>query len=225
MGRDRVKKKTATSFIPSASLAAGSDEALTRLMVIEYASQTVLFMSMKKEGRIAFLENKVMEMKMQKRSSKIKQQMLANQENMNNDKKASVSFLLSVDHMEKLLLLKKVAHAHAEGQPLARETNRLCGEVVVMVEEKGSFFKSWKLYPKRPVLEKMAEFLRETQSKDTERMLQLQILGREEELRALKKELFIEKLKVMLSPAGVKKVNYAFAVASVTVALNTYLLL
>nr|GEU54614.1 hypothetical protein [Tanacetum cinerariifolium] len=53
---------------------------------------------------------------------------------------------------------------------LPRETKRFCGE-------------------------KMVDFLSETQSKDTERMLQLQSLGREAELRAHEKELFIEKLK------------------------------
>ncbi|GKC86823.1 hypothetical protein Tco_1147472, partial [Tanacetum coccineum] len=43
--------------------------------------------------------------------------------------------------------------------------------------------------------EKMAEFLREAYRKDTEWMLQLKILGRETELRACEKDLFIKKLK------------------------------
>ncbi|GKB45185.1 hypothetical protein Tco_0890127 [Tanacetum coccineum] len=78
---------------------------------------------------------------------------------------------------------------------LARETNRLCGEVVAVVEERALFLQELDTLPGRLVPEKMAEFLRETQSKDTKRMLQLQILGREAKLRTHEKELFIKKLK------------------------------
>nr|GEV52343.1 hypothetical protein [Tanacetum cinerariifolium] len=43
--------------------------------------------------------------------------------------------------------------------------------------------------------EKDFEFLKEIHGKDDQKVLQLQILGRETELRAREKELFIEKLK------------------------------
>ncbi|GKC66713.1 hypothetical protein Tco_1099311 [Tanacetum coccineum] len=47
----------------------------------------------------------------------------------------------------------------------------------------------------RFVPKKMAEFLKETQGKDTEKLMKLQILGREFDLRAREKNHFIEKLK------------------------------
>ncbi|GJQ91293.1 hypothetical protein Tco_0002432 [Tanacetum coccineum] len=72
---------------------------------------------------------------------------------------------------------------------------RLCGEVVDVVSERAQFLQELDSLLGRLVPEKMAEFLRETQRKDTERMLQLQILGRETELRAREKENFIQKLK------------------------------
>ncbi|GJS04274.1 hypothetical protein Tco_0642390 [Tanacetum coccineum] len=62
-------------------------------------------------------------------------------------------------------------------------------EVPVGIERR--FLQELDALPGRLVPEKMAEFLRETQSKDTERMLQLQILGKETELRAREKDLFI----------------------------------
>ncbi|GJZ35148.1 hypothetical protein Tco_0580965 [Tanacetum coccineum] len=81
---------------------------------------------------------------------------------------------------------------------MARETNRLCREVVTMVEERSLFLEELDSLPGRRVPEKMAEFLLETQRKDTERLLQLQILGRETELRAREKEHFIQKLKGLM---------------------------
>ncbi|GJR26838.1 hypothetical protein Tco_1103070 [Tanacetum coccineum] len=49
------------------------------------------------------------------------------------------------------------------------------------------------------VLGKMAEFMKETQGKDIPNLMKLQILGREFELRAREKDLFIEKLKGNMS--------------------------
>ncbi|GJX01572.1 hypothetical protein Tco_0185485 [Tanacetum coccineum] len=74
---------------------------------------------------------------------------------------------------------------------MAKETNKLCREVVTLVEERSLFLEELDSLPGRRVPEKMAEFLRETQRKDTQRILQLQILGRETELRAREKEHFI----------------------------------
>nr|GEZ87154.1 hypothetical protein [Tanacetum cinerariifolium] len=45
------------------------------------------------------------------------------------------------------------------------------------------------------VLGKMAEFMKEMQDKDISNLMKLQILGREFELKAREKDLFIEKLK------------------------------
>ncbi|GJR73057.1 putative RNA-directed DNA polymerase, eukaryota, reverse transcriptase zinc-binding domain protein [Tanacetum coccineum] len=48
---DKVMKKATTSSMPSTSSTAGSDEALARFMVTEYASQNESFLSIKKEDR------------------------------------------------------------------------------------------------------------------------------------------------------------------------------
>ncbi|GJW15635.1 hypothetical protein Tco_0019768 [Tanacetum coccineum] len=45
----------------------GNDEALARLMVAEYASQTNLFLSVKKEDRVTYLQLKSMKMDMQQK--------------------------------------------------------------------------------------------------------------------------------------------------------------
>ncbi|GJT10634.1 hypothetical protein Tco_0857676 [Tanacetum coccineum] len=47
-------------------------------------------------------------------------------------------------------------------------------------------------------MSEMAEFMKETQGKDIPNLMKLQILGREFELRAREKDLFIEKLKAWL---------------------------
>ncbi|GJR04192.1 hypothetical protein Tco_0527176 [Tanacetum coccineum] len=54
---------------------------------------------------------------------------------------------------------------------LARETDRLYRDVVAVVEERAQFLQELDTLPGRLMLEKMAEFLRDTQRKDTERML------------------------------------------------------
>ncbi|GKA94598.1 hypothetical protein Tco_0816636, partial [Tanacetum coccineum] len=76
-----------------------------------------------------------------------------------------------------------------------RETNRLCSEMVAIVDEKVQFLQQLDALPGRLVLKNMVDFLRETQNKDTHRMLQLQILGRKAEFRARVNEHFIHKLK------------------------------
>ncbi|GJW90694.1 hypothetical protein Tco_0168247 [Tanacetum coccineum] len=75
-----------------------------------------------------------------------------------------------------------------EDYMLAREINRVCGEVNSAVEERSHFLQELDKLVGRHVVEKMAEFLKEIQRKDKERVLQLQILRKE-------KDLFIEKLK------------------------------
>ncbi|GJZ72787.1 hypothetical protein Tco_0636933, partial [Tanacetum coccineum] len=76
---------------------------------------------------------------------------------------------------------------------LAREMNRMCGEVANVVQERAYFLEELDTFAGRVVPEKTAEFLKEIQGKDKEKMLQ--ILGRETELRAHEKDLFIDKLK------------------------------
>ncbi|GJW17575.1 hypothetical protein Tco_0025011 [Tanacetum coccineum] len=76
----------------------------------------------------------------------------------------------------------------------AREISRMCREVGV-VFKMAYFLQELNSLHGRRMPEKMAKFMRETQSKDTEKMLQLKILKRETDLRAREKELFIQKLK------------------------------
>ena len=78
MDRDRAKKKVETSS--ASSIAADTDDALARLMVIEYAKENEVFLSMNKEDCAVFLELKRMNMKMQQKKIDIKERMLANQE-------------------------------------------------------------------------------------------------------------------------------------------------
>ncbi|GJZ36946.1 hypothetical protein Tco_0583137 [Tanacetum coccineum] len=80
---------------------------------------------------------------------------------------------------------------------LMREINMVCGEVANVVQERGYFLEKLDMFAGRVVPEKTVEFLKEIQGKDRQKMLQLQILGRETELRAREKDLFIEKLKAI----------------------------
>nr|GEW18536.1 hypothetical protein [Tanacetum cinerariifolium] len=78
---------------------------------------------------------------------------------------------------------------------LAREINALCGGLTVVIDERENFFDELNVLVGRFVREKMAEFTKDVQSKDIPNLMKLQILGREFELRAQEKDLFIEKLK------------------------------
>ncbi|GKA87246.1 retrovirus-related pol polyprotein from transposon TNT 1-94 [Tanacetum coccineum] len=83
----------------------------------------------------------------------------------------------------------------AEYLSLAGEINGLCDGLTASNEEREYFIDELDLLVDRFVPEKMAEFLKETQEKDKNRLMRLQILGREFELRAVEKNHFIEKLK------------------------------
>ncbi|GKC05711.1 hypothetical protein Tco_0997321 [Tanacetum coccineum] len=85
--------------------------------------------------------------------------------------------------------------AAAEDGSLAREINGLCDGLTTPIEEREFFFDELDTLADIFVPEKMAKFLKETQDKDRNRLMRLQILGREFELRAAKKNQFIEKLK------------------------------
>ncbi|GKE41778.1 hypothetical protein Tco_1469062, partial [Tanacetum coccineum] len=85
--------------------------------------------------------------------------------------------------------------AVAEDGSLTMEINRLCDRLTARIEEREYFIDELGTLADIFVLEKMAEFLKETQDKYRNRLMRLQILGREFELRAAEKNQFIEKLK------------------------------
>ncbi|GJU49048.1 hypothetical protein Tco_1218603 [Tanacetum coccineum] len=78
---------------------------------------------------------------------------------------------------------------------LAREINKLCGDLTAIIEEREYFVDEIDTLVDQFMLEKTVEFMKETQGKDMEKLLKLQILGREFELRACEKNFLIEKLK------------------------------
>ncbi|GKE58180.1 hypothetical protein Tco_1497365 [Tanacetum coccineum] len=98
----------------------------------------------------------------------------------------------------KLLTPQRMAtlpRAIAEDSRLARETNGLCDGLTAVIEERELFICELETLLDRFVLDKMCEFLKETQAKDTNKLMKWQILGRKFEIRSLKKNRFIEKLK------------------------------
>ncbi|GKA44169.1 hypothetical protein Tco_0736893, partial [Tanacetum coccineum] len=82
-----------------------------------------------------------------------------------------------------------------EDSRVEREINDLCARVTAIIEERESFVDKLNVLTGRHVPEKMAEFMRDTLGKDTPNLMKLQILGREFQLRAREKNLFIKKLK------------------------------
>ncbi|GJZ21117.1 hypothetical protein Tco_0558156 [Tanacetum coccineum] len=85
--------------------------------------------------------------------------------------------------------------AVSEDLRLAREINVLCAGLTAVIEEKENFVDELDVLVDRFVPEKMVEFMKESQDKDTPNLMKLHILGREFELRAHEKNLFIEKPK------------------------------
>ncbi|GJW95981.1 hypothetical protein Tco_0175653 [Tanacetum coccineum] len=84
--------------------------------------------------------------------------------------------------------------AIAEDSRLVREINGLCDGLTVMIEERELFIGELETLLDRFIPDIMCEFLKETQAKDTDKLMKLHILGREFEIRALEKNCFIEKL-------------------------------
>ncbi|GKC61469.1 hypothetical protein Tco_1089067 [Tanacetum coccineum] len=82
-----------------------------------------------------------------------------------------------------------------EDEKLVRDIKGLCDGLTAVIEERENFVDELGILSNMFVPSKMAEFLKETQDKDTNKLMKLQILGREFELRACEKKLFIEKLK------------------------------
>ncbi|GJW12562.1 hypothetical protein Tco_1578389 [Tanacetum coccineum] len=85
--------------------------------------------------------------------------------------------------------------AVVEESSLACEINGLCAGLTARIEEMEYFIDELDSVSDVFVPEKMAKFMKETQEIDRNRLMRLQILGREFELRADEKNRFIEKLK------------------------------
>ncbi|GJW67478.1 hypothetical protein Tco_0121902 [Tanacetum coccineum] len=85
--------------------------------------------------------------------------------------------------------------AIVEDSRLAREINALCDGLTAVIEERELFIGELETLLDGFVPDKMCEFLKETQAKDMDKLMKLQILGREFEIRALEKNRFIEALK------------------------------
>ncbi|GKA24561.1 hypothetical protein Tco_0710594 [Tanacetum coccineum] len=85
--------------------------------------------------------------------------------------------------------------AISEDTRLVREINGLFAGLTTVIKEIEHLIDKLDVLVDRFMPEKMAEFLKETMAKDTKKLMKLQILGREFELRAHEKNLFIKKLK------------------------------
>ncbi|GJU79330.1 retrotransposon protein, putative, ty1-copia subclass [Tanacetum coccineum] len=99
---------------------------------------------------------------------------------------------------------------------LTREINALCDRLTAVVDEREAFVDELDMLAGKYVPSKMVGFTKQVQNKDIPNLMKLQILGREFELRAQEKELFIEKLNVK---HGVKRglfVGFSFVVLPVS---------
>ncbi|GJT08691.1 hypothetical protein Tco_0843153 [Tanacetum coccineum] len=85
--------------------------------------------------------------------------------------------------------------AIAEDIRLAREINGMCDGLTAVIKERELFIGELDTLEDRFMPEKMCKFSKETQAKDTNKLMKLQILGREFEIRAREINCFIEKLK------------------------------
>ncbi|GKC46004.1 hypothetical protein Tco_1063726 [Tanacetum coccineum] len=80
--------------------------------------------------------------------------------------------------------------AISEDLRLPKEINRLCASLTTIIEEREHFIDELDVLVDRFMPEKTAEFLKETQNKDTEKLMKLQIQRREFKLRAREKKPF-----------------------------------
>ncbi|GJY88079.1 hypothetical protein Tco_0502707 [Tanacetum coccineum] len=88
---------------------------------------------------------------------------------------------------------------------LARQINALCDTLTNVIDGRWSFVGELDMLAYKFVPGKMAEFMKEMHDKDIMNLMKLQILGREFELRAREKDLFIEKLKGNMTTKSVAK--------------------
>ncbi|GKA59936.1 hypothetical protein Tco_0759249 [Tanacetum coccineum] len=85
---------------------------------------------------------------------------------------------------------------------IAGDINRVAIEINNVIIQKDRFLEELDSLGVRHMPSKMAEFMREIQAKDKETVEKLRILQREMKLNARKKDLFIEKLKGVISYCG-----------------------
>ncbi|GKA35651.1 hypothetical protein Tco_0722142 [Tanacetum coccineum] len=78
---------------------------------------------------------------------------------------------------------------------LGTKINALCARLTVIMDERVNFVNELDMLAPEFVPVKMAELMKQIQNKDIRNLMKLQILGREFELRAREKEIFIRKLK------------------------------
>ncbi|GJW88502.1 membrane protein of ER body-like protein [Tanacetum coccineum] len=83
--------------------------------------------------------------------------------------------------------------AIVEDERLAWDINGLCAGLTTQIKEMSSFIGELDVLADEYVLDKMAKFLKETQSKDIDKLMKLQILGGEFKLRIGEKRNFVEK--------------------------------
>ncbi|GJU36781.1 hypothetical protein Tco_1185135 [Tanacetum coccineum] len=88
--------------------------------------------------------------------------------------------------------------AIGEDQRLAWQINALCDALTNVIKQRENFVAELDMLVTNFVPGKMAEFMKETLNKDVPNLLKLHICGREFEMRARDKDLFIEKIKVVL---------------------------
>nr|GEV65138.1 hypothetical protein [Tanacetum cinerariifolium] len=81
--------------------------------------------------------------------------------------------------------------AKSDDVRLARQINALCDTLTEVINERWSFIRELDMLAYKFVPGKMAKFMKEMQDKDISNLMKLQILGREFELRACEKDLFI----------------------------------
>ncbi|GJU21624.1 hypothetical protein Tco_1154966 [Tanacetum coccineum] len=91
--------------------------------------------------------------------------------------------------------LMRDARAKCDDVRLAMQINALCNTLTEVIDERWSFIGELDMLAYKFVPGKMVEFMKEMQDKDISNLMKLQILGREFELMACEKDLFIQKLK------------------------------
>ncbi|GJW22236.1 hypothetical protein Tco_0032858 [Tanacetum coccineum] len=82
-----------------------------------------------------------------------------------------------------------------EDERLAWDINGLCAGLTARIEEIGHFINELDVLVDEYVPEKMAKFLKQTQDKDIDKLMKLQILGREFELRVVEKKRFYQDIE------------------------------
>ncbi|GJU71433.1 putative reverse transcriptase domain-containing protein [Tanacetum coccineum] len=88
--------------------------------------------------------------------------------------------------------------AKSDDVRLARQINAMCDTLTEVIDERWSIIGELDMLAYKFVPGKMAEFMKEMQDKDISNLMKLQIHGKEFELRACEKDLFIQKLKLRI---------------------------